>query len=170
VDIEDACQKITHPPGPMALRLSSTLMAGVARVYQSQVSYYHTDVNQAYIKLRKSFMNTSENNINMTYSEAKRDAITLEARLQDTLLDLGADVEGPEVELKRLLLAAKAGNRQLDKREVQMGWLMDDFGTFPVFSADNVQKLLKSHSLEIVYITVIRMVHLYTQIRFLVLP
>jgi len=134
VDIQEACEQIMNPPEPMALRLSSTLMTGVTRVYASQVTFYHTDVNQACIKLRKSFLTNSTDNINMTHSEAKRDAITLEAVLDGNLLDFGAE---PQVELNRLLVAAKARQPgQLhDMREVQMGWINEgafDMGTSPL--------------------------------------
>lgn len=37
----------------MALRLSSTLMVGVTRVYNQQCGFYMSDVNHAYVKLRK---------------------------------------------------------------------------------------------------------------------
>ena len=41
VDVVKACKYVATPPEPLALRLSSQLMVGVARVYLQQTNYFH---------------------------------------------------------------------------------------------------------------------------------
>lgn len=40
VDIRKTCEFVAAPPEPMALRLSSSLMFGIARVYHQQFHFY----------------------------------------------------------------------------------------------------------------------------------
>ncbi|RUO95787.1 Rad21/Rec8-like protein, partial [Jimgerdemannia flammicorona] len=39
---------LTHPPEPLALRLTSNLMVGVARVYNQQYQFYYSNVSIAF--------------------------------------------------------------------------------------------------------------------------
>lgn len=47
VDVQKACETIVTPEAPMALRLQSNLLYGVARVYSQQCGYMLTDVQAA---------------------------------------------------------------------------------------------------------------------------
>ncbi|GAA6061417.1 hypothetical protein JCM10212_004475 [Sporobolomyces blumeae] len=53
-DLVKACEQIVAPEEPLALRLSSNLLAGVARVYQHQFRIYAADVTQFHQALKKS--------------------------------------------------------------------------------------------------------------------
>lgn len=47
VDVQKACETIVEPAAPMALRLQSNLLYGVARVYSQQCGYVLNDAEQA---------------------------------------------------------------------------------------------------------------------------
>ncbi|KAK9367990.1 Rec8 like protein-domain-containing protein [Lipomyces kononenkoae] len=53
VSIPDACNLIIHPPQPLALRLSSNLLYGVISIYDQQSGFLHSDVTNAYTKLKR---------------------------------------------------------------------------------------------------------------------
>lgn len=55
VDVQKACETIVTPEAPMALRLQSNLLYGVARVYAQQCGYVLTDVQSARNSLRAVF-------------------------------------------------------------------------------------------------------------------
>ncbi|KAF9076275.1 Rec8 like protein-domain-containing protein [Rhodocollybia butyracea] len=52
-DISQLCELITQPKEPLALRLSSNLMIGVARVYKIKQDIFMTDVNSCVSSLKK---------------------------------------------------------------------------------------------------------------------
>ncbi|RUS18960.1 Rec8 like protein-domain-containing protein [Endogone sp. FLAS-F59071] len=77
VDIAKACEYITRPPEHLALRLSSNLMVGVARVYNQQYQFYYVDVNNVWLKLKRELVALQSGDIDMAVTGAKPDAITL---------------------------------------------------------------------------------------------
>ncbi|ORY86925.1 Rec8 like protein-domain-containing protein [Protomyces lactucae-debilis] len=60
VDVPKACAYLQAPPQPLALRTSSSLMVGVARVLDQQYTFFYADVSQAHTKLRQQLMSMSE--------------------------------------------------------------------------------------------------------------
>ena len=52
VDVQKACETIVTPEAPMALRLQSNLLYGVARVYAQQCGYVLTDAETARNSMR----------------------------------------------------------------------------------------------------------------------
>ncbi|KAI7093881.1 hypothetical protein KC365_g18044 [Hortaea werneckii] len=55
VDVQKACETIGEPEAPMALRLSSNLLYGVARVYNQQCGYVLNDAETAKNQMRAMF-------------------------------------------------------------------------------------------------------------------
>ncbi|KAK4550788.1 hypothetical protein LTR36_000368 [Oleoguttula mirabilis] len=55
VDVQKACETIVTPEAPMALRLQSNLLYGVARVYSQQCGYVLTDAETARNNMRAVF-------------------------------------------------------------------------------------------------------------------
>ncbi|KAI7218550.1 hypothetical protein KC333_g3534 [Hortaea werneckii] len=55
VDVQKACDTIGEPEAPMALRLSSNLLYGVARVYNQQCGYVLNDAETAKKQMRAMF-------------------------------------------------------------------------------------------------------------------
>lgn len=53
-DISQLCELIAEPPEPLALRLSSNLMIGVARVYKVKQEIFFADVNTCFTTLKKA--------------------------------------------------------------------------------------------------------------------
>ncbi|TFY62916.1 hypothetical protein EVJ58_g3564 [Rhodofomes roseus] len=53
-DIAQLCDLIAEPPEPLALRLSSNLMIGVARVYKVKQEIFYSDVTTCYNTLKKA--------------------------------------------------------------------------------------------------------------------
>jgi cohesin complex subunit SCC1 len=58
-DINWLAEKIINPGAPMALRLQSHLLLGVARIYSKKVYFLYTDCSEALIKI-KMVMNSKE--------------------------------------------------------------------------------------------------------------
>ncbi|GAA5849980.1 hypothetical protein JCM8547_000973 [Rhodosporidiobolus lusitaniae] len=54
-----ACEKVIAPEEPLALRLSSNLMMGIARVYQQQFYFYASDVTHVHQALKKAITEAS---------------------------------------------------------------------------------------------------------------
>ncbi|GAA5840626.1 hypothetical protein JCM3766R1_000490 [Sporobolomyces carnicolor] len=54
-DLVKACEQVASPAEPLALRLSSSLLSGIARVYQQQILYFSSDVTQVHQALKKAF-------------------------------------------------------------------------------------------------------------------
>ncbi|EMC94579.1 hypothetical protein BAUCODRAFT_552473 [Baudoinia panamericana UAMH 10762] len=55
VDVQKACETIVTPEAPMALRLQSSLLYGVARVYSQQCGYVLNDAETAKTNMRTIF-------------------------------------------------------------------------------------------------------------------
>ncbi|KAI5795524.1 Rec8 like protein-domain-containing protein [Geopyxis carbonaria] len=53
VNVPKACDTIIHPDAPLALRLQSTLLIGISRVYRQQFDYLYHDVSQAHSSIKK---------------------------------------------------------------------------------------------------------------------
>ncbi|EPX70473.1 meiotic cohesin complex subunit Rec8 [Schizosaccharomyces octosporus yFS286] len=66
VNIDEACEFVAYSPEPLALRLSSNLMIGVARVYAHQYSFFQSQVSSLHSRLRKELDNiTSKHSKNI---------------------------------------------------------------------------------------------------------
>ncbi|GAA5980051.1 hypothetical protein JCM10908_001513 [Rhodotorula pacifica] len=52
-NVVQACEKVIQPEEPLALRLSSNLMMGIARVFSQQYTIYASDVQQVHAALKK---------------------------------------------------------------------------------------------------------------------
>ncbi|GAA5864481.1 hypothetical protein JCM3774_005141 [Rhodotorula dairenensis] len=52
-NVVKACEKVIQPEEPLALRLSSNLMMGIARVFSQQYTIYASDVQQVHAALKK---------------------------------------------------------------------------------------------------------------------
>ncbi|KAK9376205.1 Rec8 like protein-domain-containing protein [Lipomyces chichibuensis] len=69
VSIPEACNLIIHPPQPLALRLSSSLLYGVTSIYDQQSGFLYSDVTIAYTKLKRVMYNIPgerSQNLNVT--------------------------------------------------------------------------------------------------------
>ncbi|KAI9327188.1 Rec8 like protein-domain-containing protein [Zopfochytrium polystomum] len=78
VDVVKACNYLVDPPEPMALRLSSNLMMGAARVLGNQYSFLYSDANQVFARLKRVFSDLSAGaEINMAVVEAYQKTITV---------------------------------------------------------------------------------------------
>ncbi|ORY86735.1 Rec8 like protein-domain-containing protein [Leucosporidium creatinivorum] len=60
-DLVTACKQLASPEEPLALRLSSNLLCGIARVYQQQYIIYQSDVTQVHQSLKKAFNDVFKN-------------------------------------------------------------------------------------------------------------
>ncbi|KAJ3089704.1 hypothetical protein HK102_005718 [Quaeritorhiza haematococci] len=108
VNIMKACEFLTTPPEPMALRLTSNLLVGVARLLGAQYTFYLTDVNQVFVRLKRAFTELQHADVNMPVATAKFDAITMDH-----------DVDS-EISREPPLILQSA----LDKRQVDFGWVI----------------------------------------------
>lgn len=54
-NIVAACNKLSEPDEPLALRLSSNLLCGISRVYEQQYALFHADVALMQSNLKKNF-------------------------------------------------------------------------------------------------------------------
>ncbi|KAK9345461.1 Rec8 like protein-domain-containing protein [Lipomyces starkeyi] len=74
VSIPEACNLIIHPPQPLALRLSSSLLYGVTSIYDQQSGFLYSDVTIAYTKLKRvmySIPSERSQNLNVTALQNK---------------------------------------------------------------------------------------------------
>ncbi|THH03827.1 hypothetical protein EW145_g5973 [Phellinidium pouzarii] len=84
-DIPQLCDLISHPSEPLALRLSSNLMVGVARVYKSAHEIFMTDVSNCFVLLKKAIQDIHalgalpEAQLQMGQPTARPDTLTLTA-------------------------------------------------------------------------------------------
>ncbi|KAH8120144.1 Rec8 like protein-domain-containing protein [Phellopilus nigrolimitatus] len=82
-DISQLCELISHPSEPLALRLSSNLMVGVARVYKIKHEIFVTDVSNCFALLKKAVQEIhalgalSEAQLQMGQPSVRPDALTL---------------------------------------------------------------------------------------------
>ncbi|EIW64648.1 uncharacterized protein TRAVEDRAFT_42055 [Trametes versicolor FP-101664 SS1] len=83
-DISQLCDLIAEPAEPLALRLSSNLMIGVARVYKVKQEIFYTDVTTCFNALKKavqdlSTMSASAAQLQMGQPAMRAEALTLTA-------------------------------------------------------------------------------------------
>ncbi|KAK9492515.1 Rec8 like protein-domain-containing protein [Lipomyces doorenjongii] len=80
VSIPDACNLIIHPPQPLALRLSSSLLYGVSSIYDQQSGFLYSDLTIAYTKLKRVMYNIPSErsqNLNVTSLPNRHDAYVM---------------------------------------------------------------------------------------------
>ncbi|GAA5832952.1 hypothetical protein JCM11251_000544 [Rhodosporidiobolus azoricus] len=65
-NVVKACEKVIAPEEPLALRLSSNLMMGIARVYQQQYTFYASDVQHVHQALKKAITETFKKGTDFT--------------------------------------------------------------------------------------------------------
>ncbi|KAJ1913703.1 R8 protein [Tieghemiomyces parasiticus] len=80
VDVQRVCRYLACPPQPLALRLLSSLVVGISRIYQQQVGYYSVDVNNVWGDLRRQ--------ITLDYGPLATDMVCDTARLDTITLPL----------------------------------------------------------------------------------
>ncbi|CAG8457629.1 23100_t:CDS:10 [Gigaspora rosea] len=78
VNLVRACEYVTSPPEPLALRLTSNLMIGITRVYNQQYHFYYADVNCVWNRLHKTLLELQSESVDMIVPQARSEAITLE--------------------------------------------------------------------------------------------
>lgn len=88
-DISKLCDMISEPEEPLALRLSSNLLVGVARVHRAQHEMFYNDVMTCFTTLKRAFVEitTSENQLQAALT-LNKDQITL----GNTGFDIDLDV------------------------------------------------------------------------------
>ncbi|TPX61385.1 hypothetical protein SpCBS45565_g07292 [Spizellomyces sp. 'palustris'] len=109
VNLVKACDFLTDPPEPMALRLTSNLMVGVTRVYSQQYTFFHTEVKQVFMKLKRAWTDVQSGDVDMPAGEARFDAITLQ---------LDEDIElryEPPIALQ---------NTSMMEKQIDFGWVV----------------------------------------------
>ncbi|GBC03743.1 hypothetical protein RclHR1_00530018 [Rhizophagus clarus] len=77
VNLVRACEYVTTPPEPLALRLTSNLMIGITRVYHQQYHFYYSDVNGVWHNLQRALIEMRRESIDMIIPQARYEAITL---------------------------------------------------------------------------------------------
>ncbi|KAG8879121.1 hypothetical protein FRB97_001946 [Tulasnella sp. 331] len=77
-DIGKLCDLITNPEEHLALRLSSNLLIGVARVHRAQHEIFYQDVMTAYATLKRAFAEITSDNLMHGQLVMKKDQVTLE--------------------------------------------------------------------------------------------
>ncbi|KAI0003690.1 Rec8 like protein-domain-containing protein [Russula compacta] len=94
-DITQLCGLITEPAEPLALRLSSNLMVGVARVYKVKHDIFLGDVNACFASLKKAVrdlhaLSASSSHLQLGQPIVRPDAVTV--RL-DPAMSLGLNLD-----------------------------------------------------------------------------
>ncbi|KAI0335243.1 hypothetical protein GY45DRAFT_1268246 [Cubamyces sp. BRFM 1775] len=111
-DISQLCGLIAEPAEPLALRLSSNLMIGVARVYKVKQELFFADVSTCFNALKKavqdlSAMSASAAQLQMGQPSLRAEALTLTADPGaafgidfDSVFVVGWDGASPELQLE----------------------------------------------------------------------
>lgn len=78
-DVSDSVSKIIHPEAPMALRLTSNLLLGVARILSRKAKYLMQDSSEAMTKMKLTFRSAAQAALDLPDDEdnAAFNAITL---------------------------------------------------------------------------------------------
>ncbi|KAL0951212.1 hypothetical protein HGRIS_007935 [Hohenbuehelia grisea] len=79
-DISQLCDLISEPAEPLALRLSSNLMVGVARVYKVKQEIFMTDVTTCFNALKRVVLElktATDAQLEMAHPQLKESAVTL---------------------------------------------------------------------------------------------
>ncbi|KFY07064.1 hypothetical protein V492_07483 [Pseudogymnoascus sp. VKM F-4246] len=77
VDVKKACETIIQPEAPMALRLQSSLLYGVSRVYSQQCGYVLQDAQSAQNNLRALLKVVKNNAIDLDAGAARPEQLML---------------------------------------------------------------------------------------------
>ncbi|OBT90135.1 hypothetical protein VE02_00937 [Pseudogymnoascus sp. 03VT05] len=77
VDVRKACETIIQPEAPMALRLQSSLLYGVSRVYNQQCGYVLQDAQTAQNNMRALLKVMKNNAIDLNAGAVRRDQLML---------------------------------------------------------------------------------------------
>ncbi|KAJ3370978.1 hypothetical protein GGF31_003708 [Allomyces arbusculus] len=87
VQIPEACDHVMHPPEPLALRLSSSLLVGVSRIYGQQYTIHYNEVNHLIMRIRQALATskTQQQFVDLIQPRADMDAITLQEEFDVTL-------------------------------------------------------------------------------------
>ncbi|KXS12179.1 hypothetical protein M427DRAFT_34922 [Gonapodya prolifera JEL478] len=109
VDVVECCNYIVKPPEPLALRMSSNLMVGVARVLLQQYMFHQTDLATFHLRLKAATAEaiSGKPDVDMKDPKVREDVITLR---------LGHEIEWEG----GLVVGAHAAN---------LGWLRAPQGT-----------------------------------------
>ncbi|KAI0778213.1 Rec8 like protein-domain-containing protein [Trametes elegans] len=78
-DISQLCDLIAEPAEPLALRLSSNLMIGVARVYRVKQDIFYADVSTCYNALKKAVQDLSTMTANAAQLQMGQPTLRMEA-------------------------------------------------------------------------------------------
>ncbi|GAA5869088.1 hypothetical protein JCM16303_000356 [Sporobolomyces ruberrimus] len=65
-DLVKACEQVASPGESLALRLSSSLLSGIARVYQQQFLFFSRDVTHVHQALKKAFTDALVSSTDLT--------------------------------------------------------------------------------------------------------
>ncbi|KAF9208555.1 hypothetical protein BGZ49_008422 [Haplosporangium sp. Z 27] len=122
VDIVKTCKDISQPPEPFALRFSSNLMMGVARVYGQQYNFYYSDVNSMWMRLKRDLTLMQSESVDMIHPEAKIDAITFgyDLAVEHQILQPLKVIQDYDLELAR-------GSRSKELA-IEFGWASQSTG------------------------------------------
>ncbi|EST09811.1 Rad21/Rec8-like protein, N-terminal [Kalmanozyma brasiliensis GHG001] len=95
VNVRKACEYVSHPTEPLALRLSSQLMYGVVKLYGHQTELLYQDVSNVHSEVRRHVLaggsfDLETKNIDMRRPVRSVDAITLPLDLAFFTLDFDA--------------------------------------------------------------------------------
>ncbi|KAF9914099.1 hypothetical protein BX616_008981 [Lobosporangium transversale] len=108
---------ISQPSEPFALRFSSNLMVGVTRVYAKQYSFYHIDVNNMWVRLKRDLAEVQSSDIIMLQPEARIESITFDYDMaveRDTLRPMTHAIQNIDIETSR-----RNHSREL---AIEFGW------------------------------------------------
>ncbi|KAK5191161.1 R8 protein [Exophiala xenobiotica] len=78
VDLPKACQTITEPELPMALRLQGSLLFGVTRVFSQQCGYFLTDITSLRDKMRGTEHIFKEMEVDPEVSKARPEQLNIQ--------------------------------------------------------------------------------------------
>jgi len=107
INIPETCHYLADPPQAWSLRLTSSMMVGVTRVYGQQCSYQYQDVQQFCSRITKLQISTD---LDMQPSNARNTASITIGKV-DTLPKVGVlnDMTLPDLDIATLLKAATDG-------------------------------------------------------------
>lgn len=71
VNVPKACETITSPEAPLALRLQGSLLYGVSRVFEQQTGYVLTDAERIQSDMLSYFRVMKQNNMDLQCGKAK---------------------------------------------------------------------------------------------------
>ncbi|KAF2203858.1 hypothetical protein GQ43DRAFT_478683 [Delitschia confertaspora ATCC 74209] len=78
VNVPKACETIVDPQAPMALRLQSSLLYGISRVYSQQCGYVLSDVQNAHMAMRMMLKVVKDAGLDPEAGKARPDQLILQ--------------------------------------------------------------------------------------------